>query len=62
MKWHKIPVIGRAYRKHRILVLVDEMAEHEQAMRDIGAQLLELSDPNDDLAEAVERLLLALEG
>jgi hypothetical protein len=62
MKWYKIPVIGRAFRNHRINVLVNEMAELEQAMRDTGAQLLELSEPGDDLAEAVERLLLALEG
>jgi hypothetical protein len=55
-------VIGKRLRKARINALVDQLAAHEWAMRDICAALLELSDPDDDLAVEVQQLLATLDG
>jgi hypothetical protein len=62
MRLYKIPVIGRALRLHHVHLLVDEFQELEAAMRDTGARLIELSDPGDELAAAVQKILTALEG
>jgi hypothetical protein len=57
-----VPVIGKRLRKTRINALVDQLAAHEWAMRDICAALLDLSDPDDDLAVEVKQLLATLDG
>ena len=58
----KLPVIGKRVRARRIKRLVAALGEHEAAMRDICAALLELTDQGDDLAVEVARILQALEG
>jgi hypothetical protein len=57
-----VPVVGKRLRKARINALVNQLAAHEWAMRDICAALLELTDPDDDLAVEVEHLLATLDG
>jgi hypothetical protein len=57
-----VPVIGKRFRKARISALVEQLSAHEAAMRDLCAELLELSDPGDDLAVEVLRLLTTLDG
>ncbi len=57
-----VPVVGKRIRRARINALVDQLAAHEWAMRDICAALLDLSDPDDDLAVEVRQLLATLDG
>lgn len=57
-----VPVIGKRIRRARINALVDQLAAHEWAMRDICAALLDISDPDDDLAVEVRQLLATLDG
>jgi hypothetical protein len=45
-----IPLISERARKRRINRLVAELEGYEHAMRDRCAQLIELSEPGDDLA------------
>lgn len=62
MRLFRVPVIGKAIRRQRIIKLVDDLAELEGGMRDVCAALVELTDPNDDLHVEVVRLLQALDG
>lgn len=52
----------RRHRKARIDALVVEVEAWEAEGRDLLAQLLELSDPADDLAGECRRLLHLLDG
>jgi hypothetical protein len=56
------PLIGAATRKRRISRLIDELESCELLMRDLCAQLIELSEDGDDLHVEVRRVLEALEG
>jgi hypothetical protein len=58
----RIPLISRALRQRRIHGLVDRIALHEAVLRDYCAQLIELTEPEDDLHVEVRRLLEALDG
>lgn len=49
-------------RKRRLYELIDRMGALEEEMRDVSAALLELSDPDDDLAAEIRRLIAALDG
>lgn len=39
-----------------------QLGQLEQQMRNVCAELLEITEPGEDLAESVARLLVALEG
>lgn len=58
----RIRLMPRAQRARRSKQLVAELGRLEAQMRNVCAELLDLSDPGDDLGEAVARLLVALEG
>jgi hypothetical protein len=58
----RIPLISRAWRQRRVNKLVDRIALHEAEIRDYCAQLIELTEPQDDLHVEVRRLLEALDG
>lgn len=55
-----IPVMSDRARKRRINRLVRELEGYEAAMRDRCAQLIELSEPGDDLAVECQLLLQRL--
>jgi hypothetical protein len=57
-----LPLIGATSRKRRIKRLIDQLEGYERAMRDICAQLIELSDEGDDLHIEVRRILECLDG
>ena len=56
-----IRLIGRRRRKQRIEALVAQLGTLEAGIRDCCSALLELTEPGDDLAVEVERLLAALD-
>jgi hypothetical protein len=56
------PLIGAVSRKRRINRLINEMESCELLMRDLCAQLIELSEEGDDLHVEVRRVLDALDG
>jgi hypothetical protein len=58
----RIPLISRALRQRRINGLVDRIALYENELRDNCAQLIELTEPGDDLHVEILRLLEALDG
>jgi hypothetical protein len=58
----RIPLISRALRQRRIHGLVDRIALHEAELRDYCAQLIDLTEPGDDLHVEIRRLLEALDG
>ncbi len=55
-------VLGRRRRIQRIHQLIDELGRWEEEGRGILASLQELTDPDDDLAVEVARLVAALDG
>lgn len=55
-------VIGRRRRLQRIHQLIDELGRWEEEGRGILSSLQELTDPDDDLAVEVARLVAALDG
>jgi hypothetical protein len=57
-----MPLMWRIHKRKRIEYLVDALGIHESGMRDCIAQLIELTDPGDDLHAECLRLLAALEG
>ena len=57
-----VPLIGKVFRRQRIEQLTTLLGHHEDQMRGLAAQLLELTEPGDDLAVEVLRLLEALDG
>jgi hypothetical protein len=57
-----LPLIGEATRKRRIKRLIGQLEGYETAIRDVCAQLIELSPDGDDLHVEVRRLLEALDG
>jgi hypothetical protein len=57
-----IPTITRRQRAQRARRLVAQLGQLEQQMRNCCAELLEITEPGEDLAETVARLLVALEG
>jgi hypothetical protein len=58
----KMPLMWRIHKQKRINYLIEALGVHETAMRDCCAQLIELTEPGDDLHAEVLRLLAALEG
>lgn len=58
----RLRVMTRRERGRRSRQLVGELGQLEARMRNVCAELLELSEPGDDLGDAVARLLVALEG
>jgi hypothetical protein len=57
-----LPLIGEATRKRKIRRLIDQLEGYERAMRDVCAQLIELSPDGDDLHVEVRRVLEGLDG
>lgn len=55
-----IPLVSEKDRKRRINRLIRELEGYESAMRDRCAQLIELSEPGDDLAVECQLLLQRL--
>ena len=61
----RFPLISgviQAWRRRRLAQVLDDLQTWEHQGRDILAQVLELTDPDDDLHAAAVRLLMALEG
>lgn len=52
-----IPVVSRFMRRRRIALLIDELTLWEAQGRDLLAQVIELTDPNDDLHVECARVL-----
>ena len=60
----RFPLISRfiqAWRRRRLAQVLDDLQAWEHQGRDILAQVLELTDPDDDLHAVAVRLLMALE-
>lgn len=55
-------VLGRRRRMQRINQLIDELGQWEEQGRGILSNLLELTDPDDDLSGEISRLIAALDG
>lgn len=55
-------VLGRRRRMQRINQLIDELGQWEEQGRGILSNLQELTDPDDDLAGEISRLIAALDG
>lgn len=62
MNINSIPLLGPLFRKHRAAALVDRLEFLEQEMRDVCAQIIEVTDPGEDLHVEVLQLLKALDG
>ena len=57
-----VPLMSEATRKRRIKRLINQLEGYERAMRDVCAQLIELSPDGDDLHVEVLRVLEGLNG
>lgn len=57
-----VRVVGRAWRRRHLAQLLDDLQQWEVDGRDLLAQVVELSDPDDDLHAEVSRLLALLDG
>lgn len=55
-------VLGRRRRRERISQLIEELGSWEEKGRGILSRLQELTDPGDDLAVEIARLIQALDG
>lgn len=58
----RVPVLSKLLRRRRMDHLLDHLGELEAQMRGTVAALQELTEPGDDLAVELERLLQALDG
>ena len=61
MNLNSIPLLGPLFRKRRAAALVHELSDLEAEMRDVCAQILEVTEPGDDLHLEVLQLLKALD-
>lgn len=61
MSLDAIPFLGPLLRKRRAAALVEELGALEMEMRDVCAQIIEITDPGDDLHLEVLQLLTALD-
>jgi len=61
MNLNSIPLLGPLFRKRRAAALVGQLGLLELEMRDVCAQIIEITDPGDDLHVEVLELLKALD-
>lgn len=61
MNLNSIPLLGRLFRKRHAAALVERLGFLEEEMRDVCAQILEVTEPGDDLHVEVIQLLDALD-
>jgi hypothetical protein len=61
IRW-PVRVIGRAWRRRALAQLLDDLQAWETEGRDLLAQVVELSDPEDDLHAECRRVLDLLSG
>ena len=61
MNLNSLPLLGPLLRKRRAAALVEELGSLELEMRDVCAQIIEITDPGDDLHLEVIQLLTALD-
>lgn len=54
-------VVSQAWRRRRIPQLLEDLQAWEQEGRDLLAQIVELTDPEDDTHATCARVLRALE-
>jgi len=52
-----VPVVSRFMRRRRIALLIDELTLWEAQGRDLLAQVVELTEPDDDLHAECARVL-----
>jgi hypothetical protein len=57
-----IPVVSRLWRRRRLAQLVDDLQLWEAEGRDLLAQVVELTEPDDDLHCEAARVLDLLSG
>jgi hypothetical protein len=57
-----IPLISRVWRRRRLAQLVDDLQLWEAQGRDLLAQVVELTEPDDDLHTEAARVLELLTG
>ena len=60
----RFPLIAgilQSWRRRRLSQVLDDLQAWEHDGRDLLAQVLELTDPDDDLHASAVRLLMALE-
>lgn len=57
-----IPVVSRLWRRRRLAQLVDDLQLWEAEGRDLLAQVVELTEPDDDLHAEAARVLDLLSG
>ncbi len=55
-------MMPRPIRRARLRALVEDLARAEAEIRDIGAAIVELTEPGDDLHLSVLAVLQALDG
>lgn len=58
----RIRQMSRALRRHRLEELLSDLQDWECEGRDLIAQAMELTDPEDDLHCELRRVLEALDG
>jgi hypothetical protein len=61
IRW-PVRVVSRAWRRHQLVQLLDDMALWEADGRNLLAQVLELTDEGDDLHREAVRILELLGG
>jgi hypothetical protein len=61
IRW-PVRVIGKVWRRRRLAQLLDDLQLWEMQGRDLLAQVVELTEPGDDLHEETARVLDLLSG
>lgn len=59
---NRIPVVSRLWRRRRLAELLDRLQVWELEGRDLLAQVVELTEPDDDLHCEANRVLDLLSG